>query len=334
MVISKFSNLTSFLRENGSERISLTFEELERVLGFPLPDSAHRHRAYFSNSTGHSIAQAWLNAGYFVENVNVFEGRLDFVCENRTLLYFYSCECYEEMIKNHLSPVRPAITLSTLQALILRNAVPMEEIIPFMNKYDVVVLDAKGEKCDKSELFTEFNPSLGVLAKWRGFLKAVWLIVLANYCGYDSVTDVPVVNSFVPSISLGATSIDFKRQTAEFDRFYSVVNGRSLSLREAHEIGAMKVNEMSFPGSSEDSILLTAYLRAGVVQAIENSQAYAPYVPPSLCLEWLDLEVVLVNKNARYITRNRIGFYSLLGRARESIVLLDGPSDSRYMERK
>ena len=43
----------------------LTFVEIERILGFALPRSAHDHQAWWSNTrAGHSHAAAWLDAGW------------------------------------------------------------------------------------------------------------------------------------------------------------------------------------------------------------------------------------------------------------------------------
>lgn len=43
----------------------LTFRQIEDVLGFPLPVSARKHQAWWSNTRhGHSHAAAWLDAGW------------------------------------------------------------------------------------------------------------------------------------------------------------------------------------------------------------------------------------------------------------------------------
>ena len=47
------------------------FSEIERVLGFGLPPSARRHRAWWENSESHSQARAWLAAGWRVDTVDM-----------------------------------------------------------------------------------------------------------------------------------------------------------------------------------------------------------------------------------------------------------------------
>ncbi len=52
-----------------------SFDEVEAILGFPLPRSAFRYPAWWSNdATGHSHSRAWLDAGWKTESVDI-EGR-------------------------------------------------------------------------------------------------------------------------------------------------------------------------------------------------------------------------------------------------------------------
>lgn len=47
------------------------FSEIERILGFGLPPSARRHRAWWANTESHSQARAWLAAGWRVDTVDM-----------------------------------------------------------------------------------------------------------------------------------------------------------------------------------------------------------------------------------------------------------------------
>ncbi len=60
------------------------FDEIERVLGFRLPDSARLHRPWWANSRkggGHSHALAWQAAGWRTKQVDLEEETLLFTCE-------------------------------------------------------------------------------------------------------------------------------------------------------------------------------------------------------------------------------------------------------------
>lgn len=59
----KYRNLQKWLENNSSERITLTFSEIERIMGFALPESAKTYTAWWANDSSHSQA-VWLEAGY------------------------------------------------------------------------------------------------------------------------------------------------------------------------------------------------------------------------------------------------------------------------------
>lgn len=75
----KYEPLESFLRQTAEEVHALSFEEVEAIIGQPLPASARKHEAWWSNNpTGHVNAQAWLRAGYKAEQIDIREGRVVF----------------------------------------------------------------------------------------------------------------------------------------------------------------------------------------------------------------------------------------------------------------
>lgn len=54
------------------QKASLSFREIERILGAPLPESATTHRAWWANQRGSKLrpqAHAWLSAGFLVDAV-------------------------------------------------------------------------------------------------------------------------------------------------------------------------------------------------------------------------------------------------------------------------
>ena len=72
MKSSRYEPLTVHLRRSGGAEISMTFEEIEAVLGFNLPPRASTHRAWFSNNpTNNPMTAAWLAAGYKSANVDM-----------------------------------------------------------------------------------------------------------------------------------------------------------------------------------------------------------------------------------------------------------------------
>ena len=75
----KYEPLKRYLEATGETSVSLSFEQIEQILGSPLPASARKHPAWWSNSpAGHVNAQAWLDAGYHSEQVDLAGARLVF----------------------------------------------------------------------------------------------------------------------------------------------------------------------------------------------------------------------------------------------------------------
>jgi hypothetical protein len=78
--MSKYTPLRTFLARAGKSELELSFEDIERTLGFPLPRSARVHRPWWSNeaSGSHVQARAWMDAGYQVWEVDLNRGRTRF----------------------------------------------------------------------------------------------------------------------------------------------------------------------------------------------------------------------------------------------------------------
>ena len=76
--MSKYDPLGDFLKDLSlsiAEK-TLTFGEIENILGFKLPDSAYNHRAWWANPSStddHPYAQSWLAVNWKVETVNQSE---------------------------------------------------------------------------------------------------------------------------------------------------------------------------------------------------------------------------------------------------------------------
>ena len=69
----KYSKLADYLLNLGSNRITISFREIEQIIGEELPPTAYNHRQFWENSLSHSQAKSWLNAGY--KTVEVAMGR-------------------------------------------------------------------------------------------------------------------------------------------------------------------------------------------------------------------------------------------------------------------
>jgi hypothetical protein len=73
----KYGPLRDHLASSTGSRTRMTFTEVEGLVG-RLPDSAHRHRAWWGNNGSNVEARAWLDAGWKVESVNQVAGEVVF----------------------------------------------------------------------------------------------------------------------------------------------------------------------------------------------------------------------------------------------------------------
>ncbi len=70
----KYTPLEHYLRDlpASQKEITLTFDQIERILNDKLPHSAYEYQAWWANEKegNHVNAQAWANAGWKVESVD------------------------------------------------------------------------------------------------------------------------------------------------------------------------------------------------------------------------------------------------------------------------
>ena len=79
--MSKYHKLTSHLASFKGDRCEANFRELEEIIGFPLPRSAHSYPAWWSNQQveGHSQSASWQSIGWKTAEVDLARKRVVFV---------------------------------------------------------------------------------------------------------------------------------------------------------------------------------------------------------------------------------------------------------------
>jgi DNA-binding transcriptional regulator YiaG len=76
---SKYQALQDYLSREGRSQITLTFTEIETLIGTTLPDSARSKRAWWSNrSKGALQASAWIDADYLVKALDLQNQQVTF----------------------------------------------------------------------------------------------------------------------------------------------------------------------------------------------------------------------------------------------------------------
>jgi hypothetical protein len=77
--MTKYSPLKEFLADRSETEVPMMFNEIEAIIGAPLPPVAFKHRAWWSNNPSNSvITRAWLDAGYKTERVDMGSQKLVF----------------------------------------------------------------------------------------------------------------------------------------------------------------------------------------------------------------------------------------------------------------
>jgi hypothetical protein len=77
--MGKYEPLGTFLRDQRTQEVQLTFDEIEKITGVKLPPKAQHHRAWWSNNASNNVmTKVWLEAGYESARVDVGARKLIF----------------------------------------------------------------------------------------------------------------------------------------------------------------------------------------------------------------------------------------------------------------
>lgn len=75
----KYRPLWEFLRGSKESRLQMSFDEVEQVLGFPLPPSSRDHHPHWYGYKGSAVARAIIDAGWKAHNVDLVNEQVTFV---------------------------------------------------------------------------------------------------------------------------------------------------------------------------------------------------------------------------------------------------------------
>ncbi|RUS96274.1 hypothetical protein DSM106972_088160 [Dulcicalothrix desertica PCC 7102] len=80
---SKYQPLQKYLEKSNTDEITLTFTQIEEIIGDSLPDSAHTKRQWWGNrNKGALQATSWMQAGYTVTKIDLDEKKITFSKSN------------------------------------------------------------------------------------------------------------------------------------------------------------------------------------------------------------------------------------------------------------
>ena len=77
--MGKYEPLEIYLLTRQADEVAATFAEIESIIGARLPNTAHTHRAWWSNNPSNNVmTKSWLSAGYQTERVDMTARKLVF----------------------------------------------------------------------------------------------------------------------------------------------------------------------------------------------------------------------------------------------------------------
>ena len=79
--MGKYEPLSRYLEDVDGDSWVGSFDQIERILSFGLPPSAHEYKAWWSNEKGrgHSQKEGWQSAGWETREIDLREKRVRFV---------------------------------------------------------------------------------------------------------------------------------------------------------------------------------------------------------------------------------------------------------------
>jgi DNA-binding XRE family transcriptional regulator len=76
---SKYQPLLEYLQRSDRREVTLTFTDIETIMGEPLPDSARQKKAWWSNRTKGALqAEAWMRADFLAEEIDLAAEKVTF----------------------------------------------------------------------------------------------------------------------------------------------------------------------------------------------------------------------------------------------------------------
>ena len=76
--MAKYGPLERHLSERRDEACTLTFSQIETIIGAPLPASAKAHKPWWGNDSTHVQARSWMRAGWAVDHPRLPEKEVVF----------------------------------------------------------------------------------------------------------------------------------------------------------------------------------------------------------------------------------------------------------------
>lgn len=69
----KYEALMKYFQTLQVNKVILTYDEIEKIIGFKLPKSAYEYNAYWRESKTHTVTRAWIESGWKITELKMGE---------------------------------------------------------------------------------------------------------------------------------------------------------------------------------------------------------------------------------------------------------------------
>lgn len=336
--MNKFSKLKEYLSKSQEDEIKMSFKELEVIVGYPLPESARKHPAYFANTETHSISKAWMEAGYFVTNLDIHNGLITFkradVSEERVL----STDVFLRLLdgKKKMEGNCVVTIVSLYEALSLRKRT-YQEVCSFLDSYHIKIVgpdyapvtrDNYRQNENKLEVALKniYNSVVSysllccLLNVFRGQQKRLDKVfgVFEKESESNLLVDLPLCND--ASIGIVGFKRLLSKVVASIDKTLDVEDVVS-------RIGNLVFPEMSLVAIKGIDYLTTSYCNHLLRLFIVSCKEKKPFIPFSLVVEMLNVSLISSKKNALYLTEDDSHYDILQGSTVRRIIRIGEDSN-------
>ena len=321
--MEKYEPLKNYLKKVTDSSIALSFEQMEDIIGSPLPESARKHRAYFSNTRTHSISVAWLDAGFYVENIDYSRGIVSFKrqeCFDKALL---SADVFEQyLVSNKCLGNQSYVSIFSLFEVIKYRGHFEREVFDYIQKNHIHIVDGKG----KNVLFSDFESSkLSIGNLLLNVYNSVVKYCLIN-CFYNAFKkhSLPSILNFFMEENEDNLLIDFPIcYDPEVWALYFNKLLRLLKNKTQNDVFRMDtITEMfsQLDYQSMSLIILTGadnitynYFNYHLKEFIKSCGEKTPFIPFTIINELLNISILVDNQKLIYQTSTDENFKILLG---------------------
>ena len=70
-------SVAEYVDVNNGDIVTLTFQQIEKILGFKMCPTAYKYKSYFYVKKEGMISESWISQGFKINNVNMEEQKID-----------------------------------------------------------------------------------------------------------------------------------------------------------------------------------------------------------------------------------------------------------------